>query len=110
VANPLTCELRILNQWDEGYRARIRLRNTGETEIVGWTLTWRFTNDDEALESLSGARLVSDDDDDPIVVEALGGNDELPPGDVAVVIFTTETDDEPETPPSDLTANGAPCA
>lgn len=99
-----------MNEWDDGYRALIRLRNVGEDEIVGWTLTWRFTNEDEELESLWAARLVSGDDDDPIVVEAFEWNDELNPGEVVVLGFTTETDDEPETPPTDLTANGAPCA
>ena len=99
----------ILNQSDDGYRARIKLRNTSASSIVGWTLTWRF-NDGEDLDSLVGAELVSDEGDDPIVVEALSSNEEVPPGEVVVIVFTAETDDEPVEPPSDLTTNGAPCA
>lgn len=35
------------SQWDDGFTARVRITNTGEEPLTGWTLSWNFDGDQQ---------------------------------------------------------------
>ncbi|MEM9037293.1 MAG: HD domain-containing phosphohydrolase [Actinomycetota bacterium] len=107
-ANPLTCEFSVVSSSGSGYIGSIRLTNTSSTKIDDWTATWRFQDGESALVVWT-VRLVSSGD--PVVVEGFSWNDELDPGETVGITYTVLNDGgAPSPPPTDLTANGAPCA
>lgn len=44
------------NQWPSGFGTSISITNTGTEPILGWNLTWQFTND-QRIQTLWAARL-----------------------------------------------------
>ncbi|MEU0880914.1 cellulose binding domain-containing protein [Lentzea sp. NPDC005914] len=37
-------EYRVTNTWPGGFRTDVTIRNTGTTDVTGWTLQWKFPN------------------------------------------------------------------
>ncbi|MEO1064248.1 MAG: HD domain-containing phosphohydrolase [Actinomycetota bacterium] len=107
VESSFTCEVAYVNTWDDGYWASVTVKNTGTQTVDGWTVTWRF-HDDEEFTSLWGMRFV-DQDGDVVTLEDRGWNSKIDPGKSAVTGYTADTDDDPDTLPTELTVNGIAC-
>ncbi|RAS66926.1 cellulose binding domain-containing protein [Lentzea atacamensis] len=43
-------EYRVTHSWPGGFRTDVTIRNTGNTEITGWTLQWKFANGQKVSE------------------------------------------------------------
>jgi beta-xylosidase len=45
------CEYQITNQWNNGYTAEIRIKNTGTSAISNWSINWQYASDNRITNS-----------------------------------------------------------
>ncbi len=42
------CSYVVTNQWNNGFTAELRIRNTGSVPINGWQVSWRYTGNNRS--------------------------------------------------------------
>lgn len=75
VAAQPNCEYRITNEWNTGYIASIRINNSGNTAINGWSVNWTYQNN--AITNLWNATLSGNN---PYTASSLSWNNTIAPG------------------------------
>jgi len=82
--NPVLCEHIVSSESQYGFSGEIRLINTGEKAINGWSVTWEYT-DGSTITDAEGVALAGNN---PYTGEFLPGNARIEPGETVKFSFT----------------------
>lgn len=110
VASPPTCEIQYIvhGTWPGGYNAQIWIKNTGNTSINGWNLTWAYPGDDTVTHRAWSAKWSQD----AANVSAVNypWNAAIKPGKRTTIGFIGASGMLKDSPPEQFWLNGQPCA
>jgi endonuclease YncB( thermonuclease family) len=95
---------RVTNTWPGGFRTDVTLRNTGTTDISGWTLQWKFANGQTVTEMWNATVKQTGAD---ISATAMPYNQAIAKGESLLLGFTGGA--AAGNPPRAFTLNGFSC-
>jgi endonuclease YncB( thermonuclease family) len=98
-------EYRVTNTWPGGFRTDVTIRNTGTTDITGWTLQWKFTDGQKVSEMWNATQKQSGQD---VSATAMPYNQSIRQGESQLTGFTG-TSGATNTTPRAFTLNGHAC-
>ncbi|KOV82823.1 cellulose binding domain-containing protein [Nocardia sp. NRRL S-836] len=98
-------EYRVTHTWPGGFRTDVTLRNTGTTDVTGWTLQWRFANGQTVTEMWNATAKQSGQDVSAI---AMPYNQAIPRGESVLMGFTAGSGGTNSAPRA-FTLNGHAC-
>ncbi|WP_158102638.1 cellulose binding domain-containing protein [Lentzea kentuckyensis] len=76
---------RVTHTWPGGFRTDVTIANTGNTEITGWTLRWKFSDGQSVSEMWNATAKQSGPD---VFATAVHYNQTIPPGGTLLMGFT----------------------
>nr|WP_324257557.1 glycoside hydrolase family 9 protein [Cellvibrio fontiphilus] len=83
VAGGGNCQYLISNEWNNGFTASLRITNTGNSPINGWTVNWSYSDGTRITNSWNGVF----SGNNPYSVSNLGWNGTIQPGQSVEVGF-----------------------
>jgi cellulase/cellobiase CelA1 len=98
-------EYRVTHTWPGGFRTDLTLRNTGDTDVTGWTLQWKFANGQTVSEMWNATPKQSGQD---ISATAMPYNQAILRGESVLMGFTA-TGAGPNAVPRAFSLNGHAC-
>jgi cellulase/cellobiase CelA1 len=98
-------EYRVTNTWPGGFRTDVTIRNTGSTNVTGWTLQWKFANGQTVSEMWNATAKQSGQD---ISATAMPYNQKIAKGESLLMGFTG-TSAGTNAVPKAFTLNGHAC-
>jgi cellulase/cellobiase CelA1 len=98
-------DYRVTHTWPGGFRTDLTIRNTGDAEITGWTLQWKFANGQKVSEMWNATLKQSGQD---ISATAMPYNQTIAKGESQLMGFTG-TSTGTNTAPNAFSLNGHAC-
>lgn len=98
-------EYRVTHTWPGGFRTDVTIRNTGTTDITGWTLQWKFANGQTVSEMWNATLKQSGPD---VSATAMPYNQAIPRGESQLMGFTGVSRST-NTAPRTFSLNGHAC-
>ncbi|MEV6237586.1 cellulose-binding domain-containing protein [Lentzea sp. NPDC051838] len=98
-------QYRVTNMWPGGFRTDVTLRNTGTTDVTGWTLKWAFANGETVTEMWNATSNQSGKD---VSATAMPYNQAIPKGESTLLGFTAASG-RTGYPPRSFSLNGFAC-
>lgn len=98
-------DYRVTHTWPGGFRTDLTIRNTGDAEITGWTLQWKFANGQTVSEMWNATSKQSGAD---VSATAMNYNQTIGAGESVLMGFTGSSGNT-NTAPGAFSLNGFPC-
>ncbi|MEU7476928.1 cellulose binding domain-containing protein [Lentzea sp. NPDC042327] len=98
-------EYRVTNSWPGGFRTDVTIRNTGTTDVTGWTLRWKFANGQTVTEMWNATHRQTGAD---VSATAVSYNQAIPRGGTVPAGFTA-SGGSTNTAPRAFSLNGFAC-
>lgn len=95
------CQYQVTNQWNNGFTASIKITNTTNSTINGWSINWRYTGDNRVSNSWNANVSGSN----PYAASNLSWNSSIQPNQTVEFGFQGTKGSAAEIP----VVNGAPC-
>lgn len=99
-------DYRVTGTWPGGFRTDVTIRNTGNDEITGWTLQWKFANGQKVSEMWNATLKQSGQD---ISATAMPYNQTIAKGESVLMGFTGATSGGTNNAPDAFSLNGHAC-
>ncbi|HEU4325961.1 MAG TPA: cellulose-binding domain-containing protein, partial [Roseiflexaceae bacterium] len=95
----------LVNQWDVGFQAEVKINNTGSTALNNWTVRWSFANGQVISQLWNGTHTQSGAN---VAVSNLSWNASIPAGGSQTVGFLASKGST-NTAPTAFSVNNTPC-
>ncbi|ANZ41191.1 hypothetical protein BBK82_39680 [Lentzea guizhouensis] len=99
-------EYRVTHSWPGGFRTDVTIRNTGTTDVTGWTLQWKFANGQTVTEMWNVTHRQAGAD---VSATALSCNRTIPRGESVLTGFTANSSGSSASPRA-FSLNGHACS